>query len=78
MLTWYRNICFVITQFHKSKWVEDNNHALKVIVFLHYFCVSPFFQAWIVALQNVLSIKMDKHAKDSINVCGVMFYGVVP
>jgi hypothetical protein len=21
---------------------------------------------------------MDKHAKDSINVCGIMFYGVVP
>jgi hypothetical protein len=41
--------------------------------------VSHLFSGWDSCFAKcVIKIKMDKHAKDSINVCGIMFYGVVP
>jgi hypothetical protein len=72
MLTWYRNIPFVITQFNKSKWVEDNNHALRWLCLTFLSGLDSCFA------KCLIKIKMDKHAKGSINVCGTMFYGVVP
>ncbi len=78
MLTWYRNISFIITQFNKSKWVEDNNHAIRVI-FSYIIFVSHLFSGLDSCFTKCLiKVKMDKHAKDSIDVCGILFNNVVP